>query len=145
MKSEYINYNIAGRKRSGFHNHWKAYLFNKGCPSPAPPPTTPATPTPPAPPAPPHPNITYVKLSDIATYNPNTFLFGHNGVITNNSVITNDGNGIIYNYDNGVITNNASIINNNIINSADGMLTCGTATINGLQPITGNPIGILCP
>ena len=123
MKSEYINYNMAGRKRSGFHNHWKAYLFNKGCPSPAPPPTTPATPTPPAPPAPPHPNITYVKLSDIATYNPNTFLFGHNGVITNN----------------------ASIINNNIINSADGMLTCGTATINGLQPITGNPIVILCP
>lgn len=67
------------------------------------------------------------------------------GTILNNSSgnIINDG--AINNYDNGVITNNGYILNNYTISNADGTLTCGTATINGSNPIIGNAITNACP
>lgn len=74
---------MAGRKRSGFHNHWKAYLFHKGCPSFTSPPLPSPSPSPSPSPLP-TPKITYITLSDIATYNSTT----HFWVLNKNTIIT---------------------------------------------------------
>jgi hypothetical protein len=70
-----------------------------------------------------------------------------NGKINNSvfSDIYNNVGGTIYNYNGGTITNNGYFQNDGTINNADGSSTCGTAIINGSNPIIGNVPGNLCP
>jgi hypothetical protein len=154
---------MAGRKRSGFHNHWRAYLFNKGCPllnnslpfhKPIPIPI----------PIPiPH-EITYINLSDIATYNTST----HRWILNKNTIITkyqilvmpmDDGtnyleiNGLtlqndgVIKYDTSAgnvvsfsIINNGSLINNNIwkIGNSDVQVSSSGTIINNGNILNGS-------
>jgi len=139
------------RKRSGFQNHLRAYNCNQNCYIP---------PLPPLPPVPPC-SITYINLSDIATYNSNTnrWVLNNNTTITSCQVliIPNDptlqailqinglelvNNGVIYSQSiddptNVVgieIFNNGSLINNNIFklgNTDFGIDTNGQFINNG--------------
>jgi hypothetical protein len=142
---------MSGRKRSGFHNHWRAYLFHKGCPSSI-------NSLPFHRPIPiPH-KITYITLPEISTYNAAT----HRWILNKNTIIQkyqilvmpmDDGsnyleidglsfqnNGVIlYNKTAGIVVsfsiiNNGSFINNNIWeigNSDVKVSTNGTIINNG--------------